>query len=152
MRHIPLGSSTVDLTFTRQGSEWLVTSRRRSVHLASHSAQAKVTGNTLHIPAPPVEVSIPAGLPMPGAQTEQMKVLDEQRTPHSLTLTLSAPGSSTQTFSLRENTPRLHLTIDHWHRRLRARRPAPCHGPVPRRNRVRDPNGYFFLVASRRNS
>jgi hypothetical protein len=112
VRHIPLGRSAVDLTFTRQGSEWLVTTDG-SVHLASHSPQAKVAGNTLRIPVPPVEVSIPAGLPTPGAQTEQMKVLGEQRTPHSLTLTLSAPGSSTQTFSLRENAPRLHLTVDH---------------------------------------
>ena len=42
-----------------------------------------------------------------------MKVLDEQRAPRSLTLTLSAPGSSTQTFSLRENAPHLRLTADH---------------------------------------
>ncbi len=113
VRHIPLGNSTVDLTFTRQGSEWLITSSNAAVHLASHTAQARLAGNTLHVPVPAVEVAVPAALPTPGAQTEQMKVLNEQRTPRSLTLTLSAPGSSTQTFSLRENAPRLHLAIDH---------------------------------------
>ncbi|MGA7524681.1 MAG: hypothetical protein WBW84_19690 [Acidobacteriaceae bacterium] len=113
VRHIPLGDSTVDLTFTRQGSEWLITSSSAAVHLASRAAQARIIGNTLHIPVPAIEVAIPASLPTPGAQTEQMKVLDEQRTAHSLTLTLSAPGSSTQIFSLRENAPRLHLTIVH---------------------------------------
>ncbi|MGB7169515.1 MAG: hypothetical protein WBD32_10980 [Acidobacteriaceae bacterium] len=113
IRRIPLGNASVDLTFTRQSSEWLVTSSNADVHLASHAAQARIAGNTLHIPVPAVEVAIPASLPTPGAQTEQMKVLDEQRTSRSLTLTLSAPGSSTQTFSLRENAPRLHVTIDH---------------------------------------
>ncbi|MFP5226856.1 MAG: hypothetical protein ACLGXA_04455, partial [Acidobacteriota bacterium] len=42
-----------------------------------------------------------------------MKVLNQQITPRSLILTLSAPGSSTQTFTVRENAPRLHLTADH---------------------------------------
>jgi glycogen debranching enzyme len=113
VRHIPIGNSTLDLTFTRQGSEWLVTATGTNVHLASHAAQARVAGNTLHVPTPAVEVAVPAALPIPGAQTEQMKVLNEQHTPHSLTLTLSAPGSSTQTFSLRENLPHLRLTADH---------------------------------------
>ncbi|HZZ38483.1 MAG TPA: hypothetical protein VFE06_05070 [Acidobacteriaceae bacterium] len=113
VRHIPLGNSAVDLAFTRQGSEWLVTSSGADIHLASHSRQSRIAGNTLHVPIPAVEVAVPASLPAPGSQTEQMKVLDEQRTPHSLTLTLSAPGSSTQTFSLRENLPHLHLTIAH---------------------------------------
>lgn len=112
VRHIPLGSSSVDLTFIRQGSDWLVTTTG-NVHLASGTPQARVTGNTLRIPTPPVEVFVPADLPMPGAETEQMKVLDEQRTQHSLALTLSAPAASTQTFSVRENLPHLRLTADH---------------------------------------
>ncbi len=113
VRRIPVGNATVDLIFTRQGSDWLVTSSNAEIHLATHAAQARLAGNTLRIPVPPLEVAVPASLPAPGAQTEQMKVLDEQRAPRSLTLTLSAPGSSTQTFSLRENAPHLRVTADH---------------------------------------
>jgi hypothetical protein len=113
VRHIPLGHAFVDLTFTRQDSSWLIAASGADIHLASHAPQARVTGNTLRIPVPAVEVAVPISLPTPGAQTEHMKVLDEQSAPHSLTLTLSAPGSSTQIFSLRENAPRLHLTVTH---------------------------------------
>jgi len=117
IHHLPLGNSSLDLTFTRQGSEWLVTATGTNVHLASHAARARLTGNatgnTLHIPTPAVEVAVPFTLPAPGSQTEEMKVLNEQIDPRSLALTLSAPGSSTQTFSLRENAPHLHLTADH---------------------------------------
>ncbi|MFP5226855.1 MAG: glycogen debranching protein, partial [Acidobacteriota bacterium] len=71
IHHLPLGNSSLDLTFTRQGSEWLVTATGTNVHLASHAAGARVTGNTLHIPTPAVEVAVPVTLPAPGAQTEE---------------------------------------------------------------------------------
>ncbi len=134
VRHIPLGTSAVDLTFTRQGSEWLVTSSGAAIRLASHSQQARITGATLHIPVPAVEVIVPAGLPAPGSQTEQMKVLDEQHTPRSLTLILSAPGSSTRPSPFAK-TPRACIsppTAPYSPRRAMASAPSPSSSPPAR--------------------
>lgn len=54
-------------------------------------------------PLPPVEVFIPRRLPQPGARTAQVKVLDETRTPHSLTLDLEAMAGSSLAIELRCN-------------------------------------------------
>jgi hypothetical protein len=70
---------------------------------------AKVDNGELRIPLPAVEVGISHGLPEPGAVTSQMKVLDQQMSPRSLRLRLSAPANSDQTLFLRLNDPKIHL-------------------------------------------
>ncbi len=110
VRHVPLGNATVDLTFTRRGQDLTVEAAGASVvHLVSHMSGARVQGNTLHIPLPAVEVAIPQHLPEFGAETRQMKVLDEQYGNRSLTLTLAAQGSETQTVYVKENAAGLRL-------------------------------------------
>lgn len=110
VRHVPIGNATVNLTFTRRGQELLVdVGGGTAVHLASHAAGARVQGNTLHIPLPAVEVAIQQHLPEFGAETRQMKVVDEQYGNRSLTLTLAAQGSETQTIYVKENAAGLHL-------------------------------------------
>lgn len=107
---VPLGSSTVGLTFTRRGRELVVSATGApALHLASEMPGARVEGQTVIVPLPAVEAWAPAQLPEFGAETAQMKVLDEEREGRSLTLTLAAEGSSTQTVYLRENAPGLHL-------------------------------------------
>jgi hypothetical protein len=63
----------------------------------------------LHIPLPAVEATVSEHLPTFGSTTQQMKILHETIGEHSLELTLSAPSSSHQTISLRENRVGLHL-------------------------------------------
>jgi hypothetical protein len=79
------------------------------VLLHSESAGARVEGHELHIPLPTVEAAVSEQLPLFGSATQQMKVLHEAIGEQSLELTLSAPPSSHQTISLRENRAGLHL-------------------------------------------
>jgi hypothetical protein len=51
-------------------------------------------------------------LPLPGASTAAMKVLREQRQPHQLTLTLEAPGGSTQKLLVHSNDSKAHISAD----------------------------------------
>jgi glycogen debranching enzyme len=106
LRHLPLGDTSVDLSFTRRGQELVVQASgpgASGLRLASETSSAKAEGASLRIPLPAVEVAIKAELPPFGDETAQMKGLDEESTPHSLTLTLAAQGSSQQTLLLKEN-------------------------------------------------
>ncbi len=116
LHHVPIGEKFVDLNFTRHAEgpnpEMVVEvsgSNASAVHLASIVAGAHVEGRTLHLPLPPVEVAIHPELPPFGAETRQMKVLDEQSSAHELRLTLAAQGGSSQALLLRENVPHLQV-------------------------------------------
>lgn len=112
MRNIPLGNGHVDLKFIRRGSELLIKPARsapQSVHLVSHLAGAKIEQGVLHIPLPAVEAGVTHGLPEFGAETEQLKVIDEQESAHELKLTLAAPAGSTQHLLIRVNKPAITL-------------------------------------------
>jgi glycogen debranching enzyme len=113
VHRIPVGAATVDLTFTRRGQELLVEmggSAPSALRMLTDASGAKQHGGTLAIPLPPIEVALPHRPPQFGAETEQLKVLAEQRTGHSLTLTLSAPGLSQQTIYLREIAAGVRVT------------------------------------------
>ncbi|HTW78630.1 MAG TPA: hypothetical protein VME23_03695 [Terracidiphilus sp.] len=116
VRRLPFGNSTVDLTFTRHGQELVIEAAgpgASAMHLVTSGAGAKQSGGTLTIPLPAVEVAAPSHLPVFGAETEQLKVLDEQRGNRSLTLTLSAPASSSRIILLRSNAPGIRVTATH---------------------------------------
>ncbi len=113
--HVPFGSGDVDLEMTRDGTMLAVRATGPSaqqVVLASHTPGAKWANNMLRIPLPPVEAGLTHTLPEPGATTQQMKVIDQQSSAHSLTLTLSALANSHQTVLLRINDPHIQLHID----------------------------------------
>jgi glycogen debranching enzyme len=105
LRHISVGANLVDLEFTRQNGAMTVRVSDNSVKLTSTSAAA-ARNSELHIPLPGVEVSIPHGLPSPGAETEQIKVLSQTEDAHSLSLELEAQGGSTYDLPLRLNAVR----------------------------------------------
>lgn len=110
VRNVPLGSSTFDLTFTRQRQNLVVTAAgAQGVRLVSNVPHSAAEGETLRIPLPAVEVSILEQLPAFGAATREMKVLGEVRAGRSLTLTLAAQGSAQETVYLRENEPGLFV-------------------------------------------
>jgi glycogen debranching enzyme len=115
LRHLPLGDSSVDLAFTRRGQDLVVQATgpaAAGLKLSSLTAGAKAEGAALHIPLPPVEVAINEHLPPFGQETKQMKVLEEQAAPHSLTLTLAAQGSSQQALLLKENAAGLRVRTE----------------------------------------
>lgn len=119
LRHLQVGTRSVDLSYQRDGSELTVSLLEKdgeSVKLMSQAEGARVAkdGKSLVIPLPFVEVGLPFGaddaLPLPGAPTQMLKVLSEQRESHSLTLVLEGEAVSTQTLAVRTNS-RKHLTI-----------------------------------------
>jgi glycogen debranching enzyme len=111
IRDVPFGTAHLDLTFTRSGTQLTVAASNApaNLHLLSTLAGAHAEGTTLHIPLPPVEVALLHQQPEVGAQTQQLKVLNEQSDPHHCTLTLEGLGGSTYTFLLRENAPNLRV-------------------------------------------
>ncbi len=109
IRRLPFGSRTVDVTFQREGREMLVQASDAGIHLASRIPGAATRNGVLHIPLPAVEAGITEQLHEYGAETKQMKVLEERYGDRELNLQLSAPGGTMQMLSIRENGPALKL-------------------------------------------
>jgi glycogen debranching enzyme len=115
LHHVPLAGGEVDLEMTRDGAMLIVRatgSSAQQVVLASRTPGSKSAGNVLRIPLPAAEVGLDHALPEPGATTRQMKVMDQQSSANSLTLTLSAAGNSQQTILLRVNDPHAKVHVD----------------------------------------
>lgn len=117
LSNIPFGNQHIDLSIRRENDSLLVQAggaAASSLRLHSHAAGAEYSNGALRIPLPLVEAGVEEELPEPGSVTTQMKVLDEQTTPHSLTLRLAAPAGSSQTLFLRINSAKLrgsHSTL-----------------------------------------
>jgi hypothetical protein len=115
LSNIPMGKSHIDLEIKR-GNEMLTVQTSgpaaSQIHLKSRTPGSQLVNGVLQIPLPAIEAGFTQDLPEPGSVTEQMKVLDQQSTPNSLTLRLSAIGGSKQTLWLRINHPQpsLHAT------------------------------------------
>ena len=112
LSNIPFGKSRVDLKMTRENEMLVVRPSgpaASAIQLKSKSPGAQFSNGLLRIPLPPVEVDVTRDLPQPGSVTEQLKVLDQQTTAHSLTLRLSAPAESRQDLFLRVNQRNLKL-------------------------------------------
>jgi hypothetical protein len=74
----------------------VVQSSDPELRLDSRAPGAAEQKGMLRIPLHAVEAGIEEHLPEFGAETHQMKVLDESYTEHTLVLKLSAPGGTTQ--------------------------------------------------------
>ena len=112
---VPLGQSHVNLKMRRNGSSLLVRMAgggSGAIKLLSRAPQARIVNGELRIPLPAVEVGIDHGLPIAGAVTSQMKILDQQQSARRLRLLLAAPANSHQTMFLRVNDPKVHLRTD----------------------------------------
>jgi glycogen debranching enzyme len=115
LTHVPLAGEDLDLDLTREGTMLVVRETGPGAEhavLASHTPGAKLVGNLLRIPLPVAEAGLDHALPQPGATTQQMKVIDQQSTGNSLTLTLAAMAGSHQTVMLRVNDMRAKVRID----------------------------------------
>lgn len=112
---VPIGSERVSIGMHRSGTRLIVrleAEGSKTVQLRSHAAGAKVEGSVLEIPLPTVEVGIAHGLPEAGATTSQMKVIDQQESPRSLKLLLTAPAGSLQTLFVRVNDPKARVRVE----------------------------------------
>jgi glycogen debranching enzyme len=112
---VPIAQTHVDVEMRRNGSILSVRlsgEGAKTIKLRSRTAGAKIENGELRIPLSTVEVGIRHGLPTAGAVTTQMKVIDQQVSPHSLRLQLAAPGGSYQTLFLRLNDPKISLRVD----------------------------------------
>jgi len=114
VHNVPFGKARLDLKFTRAAGELLVEAvgAPEGVHLTSHSLGARVQSGTLHIPLPTVEISIEHQLPEFGAETQQMKVLDQQNAAHRFTLTVAGIGGTSSRLLLRENIANLRVSAN----------------------------------------
>lgn len=114
VRNVPYGTARLDLRFTRAASELLVEAVHApaEMRLASLAPGARVVGNTLHIPLPDVEIAIASQLPVFGAETHQLKVLDQQTSARRSTFTLAGMGGTTYSLQLRENASGLNVHAD----------------------------------------
>jgi len=114
IHNLPFGAARLDLKFTRSGSELLVEALHTppEMRLTSKASDARVDGNTLHLPLPEVEVAIGHQLPQPGAETHQLKVLDQSLAARSFTITLAGIGGETYSLQLRENAANLKVHVD----------------------------------------
>ena len=115
LHHIPMGKSTLDLEMRREADALVVVPRGSSIGqvvLASHAGGAKWAKGVLRIPLPAVEAGLDHTLPEAGSSTQQMKVIDQQATANSLTLTLAAPANSRQTMMLRVNKAHTKVSVE----------------------------------------
>lgn len=105
LHHLPFGNTFVDLAMERRGAMLVVrcSSGCSGLHLASRTAGATMRGDEIDIPLPAVEAGLQQQLPLFGSTTQQMKVLDEQESAHSLKLSLAAQGGSMQAIDIRVN-------------------------------------------------
>jgi glycogen debranching enzyme len=114
IRNVPFGAATFDLSFSRSGTQLVVEALHApdTLRLSSQIPGARIDGQRIRIPLPPVEVAIIHRQPDVGAETRQLKVLDEQTDLHRCTLSLEGLGGTTYTFLLRENVAELHVHAD----------------------------------------
>ena len=114
LQRLHVGDSVSSLTYQRQDQSLVAkvtTNSGPQVRLKTSASNARTSADGLSIafPLPPVEVSVPHGLPLPGARTAQMKVLAETASSRSLALELEAEAGSVVELKLRRNAPNLNL-------------------------------------------
>ncbi|MGB7189660.1 MAG: hypothetical protein WBD10_05955 [Acidobacteriaceae bacterium] len=105
---IHVGDSVCSVRFARREQSLIATITTltgASVRLVTKASGARVArdGASIALSLPPVEVAMPRSLPLPGARTTQVKVLNEVQTPHSLTLDMEGAAGSSVVLQLRRN-------------------------------------------------
>jgi glycogen debranching enzyme len=106
LKHVPLGSSAVDLDYQRKPGIWRISAKSASqVCLSAYEASPTRCVQSIDVPAPPIEIEIPTVLPGQGDETRQLKVLDEQVAPHRAVFTFAGYGGSAYDLRTRFNSP-----------------------------------------------
>jgi hypothetical protein len=117
--HVSVGDDLVDLEFERSADKLLVRAHGEKASVlcltsddASHrNCTAKPSmEHSLTMQLPGVELGLRAEVPLPGATTSAMKVLDEEAQPNSATFVLSAPAKAVVNLQVRVH--KSHVTVD----------------------------------------
>src|ERR1700728_2984931 len=102
VKDIPFGTTNFDVSLSLSDSQLVVEAvgAPTDLHLDSLISGARVEGQKIRIPLPPVEIAIIHQQPEVGAQTRQLKVLDERSGARHCDLSLEGLGGMTYTFLL----------------------------------------------------
>jgi glycogen debranching enzyme len=115
--NLHVGSSLCSLNYARENQNLVVRLKNISgpairLETAAKGARVAADGSSVAFMLPPVEIAVRHGLPLPGARTAQMKVLEETLEAHSLTLGLEAVAGSTVELKVRYNKPKLKIRAE----------------------------------------
>ena len=118
IHNVPFGNGHLDLTIERKNGDLLIRATTRDAGMfcltatrekEEHCTEDAASAHTLTVPLPPVELEVPHGLPLEGATTSQLKVLDEQVNDHQASFTLAGMAGSTYDLPVRLNRSSVHL-------------------------------------------
>ena len=114
LRNVPLGSGTVHLEFERDGGTLTVRATPHGLDsfclAIGQTTEPCRDQRSVSISLPAVELAIPAKLPLEGAETLQVKVVNERLEDHRAVFEISAPGGSSADLPVRFNHP--GVTVD----------------------------------------
>ena len=113
LRNVPFGDSRIELEFTRQAGRLTVRATSAAPEIVCLVAQSAPRDQTcserpskaheLVLQLPGVEVGIPAEIPAAGANTSQLKVIDERGAENRFDVEFEAPGGKTYDLPVRLN-------------------------------------------------
>jgi hypothetical protein len=110
LRHVPVEGGMVDVSFHRDGDALHVDLGAMNMGItlrptgdALKEGLGGLNNNTLAIRLPGAELAIPAELPLPGARTGQLKVLEQHADTHSATWLLEGQAGSEYRLPIRLN-------------------------------------------------
>jgi hypothetical protein len=111
VHNVPLGSLRLELDITRRTGELIIqgtSGKPEQFCLSSERVLHPCTASPgriheLRLPLRPVEISVPAELPLPGSRTHQLKVTDETYTDNSATFSFSALAKARYELPVRLN-------------------------------------------------
>jgi len=99
LRHVHMGTASVNLEYRRAEKGWTVTSSP-GLCLSTGSAGCE---QVITVPVPPVEIEVPAALPPQGSETQQLKILDEHATGRDATFVFAGWAGSVYDLPVRLN-------------------------------------------------
>lgn len=114
LRNVRLGDAAVDLEYHRQADHLTVRARMTKPEVLCLTQQngpdkpcaaAAAREATMSIPLPVVEIATPARLPEQGAQTHQLKVIEESLSEHKAVYRFAAAGGARYDLPVRLNRP-----------------------------------------------
>jgi hypothetical protein len=117
LKNVPLGSGFVDISYQRQGPMLLVQAKARGTEAfclsgpngGDTSCHSTDGGQTLRLPLPPVELSVPALTPEQGATTQQLKVTNAEIGAQQATIVFTVLGDASFDLPVRLNRP--HVSV-----------------------------------------
>lgn len=114
LHNVPFGAITADIEFQRRAGKLMVRAATRNpetfcvaADLDSKCSPTAAPLHTAEIQEPAVELAIPTNLPEQGAETRQLKVLDEQLSSHQAVFRFEAQAQSAYNLPVRLNRPNI---------------------------------------------